>query len=70
MVKNGIFESIIKLCSANYAPSGAQNRAKVSVKIVAYRVALQLRKTTRICCPDKARNRITPSEVKIKILYV
>ena len=34
MVKNGIFESIIKLCSANYAPSGAQNRAKVSVKIV------------------------------------
>ena len=34
MVKNGIFESMIKLCSANYAPSGAQNRAKLSVKIV------------------------------------
>ena len=57
---------MIKLCSANYAPSGAQNRAKLSVKIV--------RKgrtpTTRICCPDKARDRITPSEAKIKILYV
>ena len=69
MVKNGIFESIIKLCSANYAPSGAQNRAKVSVKIVR-KFALQLRKTTRICCTDKARDRITPSEAKIKILYV
>ena len=34
MVKNDIFESMIKLCSANYAPSGAQNRAKLSVKIV------------------------------------
>ena len=34
MVKNGIFESIIKLCSANYAPSGAQKRANVSDKIV------------------------------------
>ena len=69
MVKNGIFESMIKLCSANYAPSGAQNRAKLSVKVVR-RGALQLRKTTRICCPDKARDRITPSEAKIEILYV
>ena len=34
MVKIGISESMIKLCSANYAPSGAQNRAKLSVKIV------------------------------------
>ena len=34
MVKNDIFESMIKLCSANYAPSGAQSRAKLSVKIV------------------------------------
>ena len=70
MVKNDIFESVIKLCSANYAraPSGAQNRAKLSVKIV--KVALQLRKTTRIFCPYKARDRITPSEAKIKILYV
>ena len=34
MVKNGIFESMIKLCSANYAPSGAQNPTKLSVKIV------------------------------------
>ena len=34
MVKNGIFESMIKLCSAKYAPSGAQNRANLSVKIV------------------------------------
>ena len=34
MVKNGIFESMIKLCSVNYAPLGAQNRAKLSVKIV------------------------------------
>ena len=34
MVKNGIFESMIKLCSANYAPSGAKSRAKLRVKIV------------------------------------
>ena len=34
MVRNGVFESMIKLCSVNYAPSGAQNRAKLSVKIV------------------------------------
>ena len=34
------------------------------------KVALQLCKTTRICCPDKVRDRITPSEAKIKILYV
>ena len=34
MVKNDLFESMIKLCSANYAPSGEQNRAKLSVKIV------------------------------------
>ena len=34
MVKNDIFESMIKLCCANYAPLGAQNRAKLSVKIV------------------------------------
>ena len=66
MVKNGIFESMIKLCSANYASSGAQNRAKLSAKLCV-KVALQLHKTTRICCPDKARDRTTPSEAKIKI---
>ena len=49
----------MKLCSANYAPSGAQNRANVSVKIV--------RKGRT---PTSQTYGITPSEAKIKILYV
>ena len=69
MVKNGIFESIIKVCSANYAPSGAQNRAKVSVKIV-HKGRTPTSQTAHICCPDKASDRITPSEANIKVLYV
>ena len=66
MVKNCIFESIIKLCSANYAPSDAQNRAKVSVKIVR-KGRTPTSQNYAICCPDKARDRLTPSEAKIKI---
>ena len=69
MVKNCIFESIIKLCSANYAPSGAQNRAKVSVKIVR-KGRTPTSQTYANLLPDKARDRITSSEAKIKILYV
>ena len=40
-------------------PSGAQNRAKLSVKIVrkGHTPTLQ---ATRICCPDMACDRITP----------
>ena len=44
MVKNGIFESMIKLCSANYAPSGAQI-APNWASTLCVKVALQLRKT-------------------------
>ena len=69
MVKNGIFESIIKLCSANYAPSGVQNHANVSVKIVR-KGRTPTSQNMRICCPGKARDGITPPEAKIKILYV
>ena len=69
MIKNGIFESMIKLCSANYAPSGAQNRAKLSVKIVHKGRTLTSQNYAN-CYPDKVRDRITPSEAKINILYV
>ena len=69
MVKNGIFESMIKLCSANYASSGAQNRAKLSVKIV-HKGRTSTSQNYANCCPDKVRDRIIPSEAKIKILYV
>ena len=69
MVKNGIFGSIIKSCSANYAPSGAKYRAKLSVKFCV-KDALQLSNTARICCPDKARDWTTSLEAKIKILPV
>ena len=69
MVKNGIFESIIKLCSANYAPSGAQNRAKVSVKIVR-KGRTPPSQTYANLLSHKARDGINPSGAKIKILYV
>ena len=71
MVKNGVFESMIKLCSANYAPSGAQNRAKLSVKIVRKGRTPTLQNYANLLSWYKVRDdRITPSEAKIKILYV
>ena len=69
MVKNGIFESMIKLCSANYAPSGAQNRAKLSVKIVRKGRTPTSQNYANVLSWDKARD-ITPSEAKIQVLYV
>ena len=60
---------MIKLCSANYAPSGAQNGAKLNVKIVRKGRTPTLQNYANLR-PDKARDRITPSEAKIKILYV
>ena len=69
MVKNGIFESMIKLCSANYAPSGAQSRAKLSVKTVRKGVTPTSQNHANLLSCDKARD-IIPSEAKIKILYV
>ena len=69
MVKNGIFESMIKLCSANYAPSGGQNRAKLSVKIVRKGRTPTSQNYANLLSWDKGRD-ITPSEAKIKILYV
>ena len=66
MVKNGIFESMIKLCSANYAPSGAQNRAKLSVKIVRKGRTPTSQNYAYLLSWDKARD-ITPSEAKINV---
>ena len=63
MVKNGIFESMIKLCSAKYAPSGAQNRAKLSVKIVR-KGRTSTSQNYANCCPDKVRDRITRQRPK------